>query len=157
MSPEVETRFKESDACECGCGKRGVLKKAWRSNDQRCVRGCECRQCVGGKVKDRARRREHTVARGNHGQRNPGSGAFGGLDGIGGVCSWEETANVAIIAGLKRWWLAKGTQGKVAKLLADTLRPRAFVASWDGRPRLVVMPYEDWCALIDLADPEEAA
>lgn len=46
--------------------------------------------------------------------------------------------------GLRRWWTSKQMQTKVARLLARDGEAHAFVASWDGRPQLVVVPYEDW-------------
>lgn len=55
--------------------------------------------------------------------------------------------------GLRRWWETKAVSAKVARLMALSGVHRALVCSWDGKPRLVVIPYEDWVALV--REPEQ--
>lgn len=153
--PQCAPNFKPDNTgtCPCShasCARTGPLrKKPWV--DGRHVKGCPCNRCIGGRVKARARRREHKVAKAVGGKRNIGSGAFGGYDTVGGVCDVEETANVAIVRGLKRWWLSAQVQTKCGRLLQYRLRPRTFVASWDGKPQLAVMPFDDYAELCQLA------
>lgn len=147
---QVEPNFVNRSDCGCGCGRYGVPRKPHRSNGRVCVRGCKCRQCEGGRAKGRATKREHTTAAATGGRRNIGSGAFGGSDVAGGLCEVEETANVALVRGIKRWWTSEQMQRKTAGLFATGAKPRAFVASWRNDPRkaaepqLVVMTFSDW-------------
>jgi hypothetical protein len=138
--------------CGCGCGLYGALRvRAWR-NGVHCVRRCSCRQCQGGRTKARARRREGKMARQINAERTWGSGVIAGYDLGGANVEIEETANVALVAGLKRWWFSKQVQTKLARLLARSLRPRFFVASWDGKPRLVVGKWEDFVQVLALQE-----
>lgn len=140
------------EACVCGCGLVGQLrKKQWQDGLGPHVVRCGCRRCKGGRTTQNARRREHKVAKAVGGTRNIASGAFGGVDTLGGVLDCEETANESVIRGLRRWWYSKSTQAKVATLMSRRLRPRAFVASWAGRPQLVVIPFSDLSDLCDWA------
>lgn len=72
------------------------------------------------------------------------SGAMSGVDVRAGLWVFEETANVTLVRGLRSWWQSKQTVKKLERLMARTGEARAFIASWDGKPRLVVMPYEDF-------------
>lgn len=144
MRPDnVVPNLKPLVTCACGeCGEGVPRRRAWV--DGLHIRRCPCRRCVGSRQSGNARRREHKVARAAGGEREPMSGNLSGVDGKSGLWEWEETANVAHVAGLKRWWLSKQTQTKVARLMARTGSRRCFIASWDGRPQLVVVPFEDW-------------
>lgn len=152
---EVEPRFKEApepEVCPCGCGVLGVpRKKAWRDNLAPHSRGCPCRRCVGSRQVGKAAKRERRIAKDFGGKRNFRSGAGGGVDTIGATLDIEETAGVAHVQGLRRWWSSKGMQAKLATLLSRNVRPRAFVACWDGKPQLAVLPYNDLVALADAA------
>jgi hypothetical protein len=129
--------------CPCGCGLFGTPVRRARGDGLRHVRGCPCRRCKASRVKPRARRRENRVAKDLGGTRDIMSGAITGADVTAGLWSFEETSNVALVRGLRRWWESKQIRTKMARLEA---RPdlHAFVASWDGRPQLVVSPYEDF-------------
>lgn len=146
---DVTPNFNPKADCPCGCGLFGTLRvKAW-SDGSHHVRLCGCRRCQGGRQRPKSRRRENRVAKDTGGTREPLSGGLSGVDGRAGLWVWEETANVAIVRGLRRWWESKTVQSKLARMMA---RPggeaRAFIASWDGKPRLVVMLYEDWAGQV---------
>lgn len=87
--------------------------------------------------------------------REWGSGAGGRAD-VSGVVNIEETANATVIAGLKRWWQAKGVQAKVKAIMALKTAPPAFVASWSDvphlapKPQLVVMRWDDFRWLLSM-------
>lgn len=155
---EVESFHKpEPGPCACGCGLLGRPKvKAW-ANGVRCNKGCQCRRCVGGRQTGKARRRENRIARELGLERSVLSGALNGADLVG-YLEIEETSNVAIVRGLRRWWGSQQVRAKVARLYARPgTAPKAFVASWDGRPRLVVMEYEDAARLALAASTEPEA
>jgi hypothetical protein len=57
---------------------------------------------------------------------------------------WEETSNVAVIRGFRRWIESKGVQRKLGRLMSLIGVRRAFIVSWDGKPRWVIVPFEDW-------------
>jgi hypothetical protein len=116
------------------------------------VKRCECRRCRAGRYKANASRRERRIGKDLNARRNPGSGAWGGSDILGAICEIEETANVGLLAGLRRWVTSKGFVAKTATIHAQTLKPAAFVASWDGKPRWVVMRYPDFVNLCEQAD-----
>lgn len=138
--------------CPCGCGLVGQpRRKAWRDGLGPHVKRCGCRRCVGGRQRAKARVREHKVARAVGGQREVLSGALSGTDVTGGVCDVEETANVAVCRGVRRWWESKGVQTKVARLMARRVLPRALVLHWERQHRIVVMPYGDWVELCQMA------
>lgn len=118
-------------------------KKAWADGLHH-VKGCACRRCVGSRQKPKARRREHKVARDTGGTREPLSGALSGVDGRAGIDVWEETSAVAITRGFRRWIESKGVQSKTLRLMARIGVRRHLILSWDGKPRWVVTPYEDW-------------
>lgn len=151
---EVTPNLKPYVTCGCDhpdCPREGPpRRKAW-SNGQLCVRRCPCRRCVGSRQRAKARRREHKVAKAVGGQREVLSGALSGTDVAHGVCDVEETANQAITRGIKRWWTSKGVTTKVARLMERRIRPRALVLAWDRRHRVVVMPYEDFVELCQMA------
>jgi hypothetical protein len=131
--------------CPCGCGVFGTPKrKAW-GDGLRHVKGCgPCRRCTGSRSKSRASRRENRVARDIGGTREPMSGALSGKDVTAGLWALEETANVALVRGIRRWWTSDQIRRKTARLMAQHGVAHGFVCSWDGRPQIVVMPYEDW-------------
>lgn len=152
----------QKGSCPCDddrCPKYGTLRlKVW-SDGSRHIKLCPCRRCSGGRTKARARAREHKVATAVGGRRNPGSGAFGGVDTIEGRVLVEETANVSLIRGLRRWWESAQIRNKVATLYSTSLLPRAFVASWSEggktKPRLAVMTFEDLKILCSEISPHE--
>lgn len=111
---------------------------------KRHVYGCKCSRCEGSRHKNRARLREHRAAQAVGGYRNPGSGAWGGFDTRKGKVNVEETSNNTIVRGFKRWWGTKAVTKKLSKLFADTSKPRALVLSWDNKPQIAIMPFEDW-------------
>lgn len=137
------------DACVCGCGVVARPRvKAWQDGLGPHNRGCPCRRCVGGRQSSRARRREHRVAKAAGGAREPFSGALSGVDGRAGLTVWEDTANVALTRGFRRWIESKGTTSKMSRLMARTGVRRAYVLAWDSKPRWVVMPFTDWADLV---------
>lgn len=146
--------------CQCGyevCGGQfGTLRHKLMRDGKRHINRCPCPRCMTPRHKARARRRESKVAKDAGGRRNPGSGAFGGSDSIEAICEIEETTAKAHVAGLRRWWESKGVQRKVARILGQMQRPPAFVASWDSKPRLVVLPYEGFRQLCALALSERS-
>lgn len=91
------------------------------------------------------------MAEGVGGRRTYASGAGGGADTQGGVVTCEETSNKRLVAGLFRWWDSKQVKDKTAGLYSSNFNPRAFVASRDGKPELVVQTWEDFHWLCDLA------
>lgn len=134
--------------CVCGCQLVGaVRKKEWQDGLGPHVKGCLCRRCSGGRQRPRSRGRENRVAKDTDGSREAMSGALSGVDGRAGLWVWEETAQANIVAGLRRWWNSKQVTEKTARLLKHA-GARAFIASWDGKPRLVVIPYEDWAGQV---------
>jgi hypothetical protein len=146
---EVESRLKpDPAACVCGCGVIAQPRaKEWRDGLGPHARSCQCVRCKGGRTRSRSRRQEHRTARETGGTREPLSGALSGIDGRAGLHVWEETAEVQVCRGLRRWWTGKGTQRKLRRLLARRGEYRAFIAK-DEKPWLVVMPFEDWAALV---------
>lgn len=148
---DVTPRLKpDLEPCVCGCELVARPRtKAWNDGLGPHARGCACKRCVGGRQGPKARRRENRVARDTGGAREPLSGGLSGIDGRAGLWVWEETAQVSLVRGLRRWWESKQVQAKVGRMMR---RPggeaRAFIASWDGKPRLVVMPYEDWAGQV---------
>lgn len=134
--------------CSCGCGLIGQPRvKVWKDGTSH-VRLCKCRRCTGGRQSAKARRRENKVAKATGGTREPMSGNLSGIDGRSGLWVWEETAQVDIVRGLRAWWSGKGVQSKVARLMNRHGVARAFIASWDGRPQLVVVPFDDWAGQV---------
>lgn len=100
---------------------------------------------MGGRHRGVSRVRENKVAKATGGTREPLSGGLSGVDGRSGLWVWEETAQVSLVAGLRRWWTSKGVTSKVARMYGRQGGERhAFVASWDGKPQVVVMTFEDW-------------
>lgn len=154
---EVVNTLKARESCGCGCELYGTLrKKAW-SNGQRCVRGCKCRRCVGGRQTPKARRRENRIAKDLGLERSVLSGALNGAD-LTGYLDIEETANEALVRGLRRWYSSKQVQSKLARLHARPGdAPKAFVASWDGRPQLMVFEYADGARMALAASQEPEA
>lgn len=139
MLPGPDKRY-----CPCNCGTFGTpRKKAW-GDGLRHVRGCPCRRCVGSRQRGKASRRERQVAFDLDATREPMSGALSGADIIGHLWAFEETANVAVTRGFQRWWTSKTVRSKTARLFARHGEARALVLSWDGRPQVVVTPYDDF-------------
>jgi hypothetical protein len=143
----------EKIPCPCGCGKVDV-PRARRSRDGLYhVRNCDakvCASCRGRRAGQRASARERKAFKSLPGGfREVLSGAVSGFDG---GCPWlvyEETANVSLVAGLRRWWERESVQRKTARILAADL-PGAFIASWDGRPQLVVQSFESHRRLLQI-------
>jgi hypothetical protein len=130
--------------CPCGCGVFGTPKvRAW-GDGLRHVRGCPCRRCVGSRQRPNARRRERRLALDVGGEVQVLSGALSGADVVGHLWSFEETANVEVVRGFRRWWTSKTVRNKVARLFARRGEARALVLSWDGRPQVVITSYEDF-------------
>lgn len=144
---DVTPNFKPLVDCACGCGMSGTpRRKAWVDGFH--VRRCACRRCVGSRQRGNARRRENRVANELGGSREVMSGALSGVDVRAGMWVFEETAEVRIVQGLRRWWSSKQTTTKLARIMARRGEARAFVASWDGKPQLVVIPWEDFAGQI---------
>lgn len=134
----------EPESCQCGCGLFGQPRvKAWKDGTRH-VRTCGCRRCVGGRQTPKARRRENRVAKAAGGTREPMSGNLSGVDGRSGLWVWEETANVSLVRGFRRWIESKQVQTKLARMMAKTGVRRAYIVSWDGKPRWAVVPFADW-------------
>lgn len=149
MSEFGELLKPELEPCACGCGLQGrPRKKVWKDGTAHVPR-CQCRRCKGGRQGGNARRRENRIAKQTGGERAVMSGALSGYDGRSGLWVWEETSNVALVQGLRRWWESKQIRTKTARLMALNGYARAFIATWDGKPRLVVIPYEDWAGQVE--------
>lgn len=141
--------------CACGCGVISAQRvRAWKDGLNH-GRKCACRRCTGGKQSAKARRRENRVAKATGGRREPLSGNLSGIDGRSGLWVWEETAQLSLVQGLRRWWTSKQVTAKTARLMNRHGVARAFIASWDGRPQLVVIPFEDWAGQV--LDESESA
>lgn len=138
--------------CVCGCGLYGSPRvKVWRGETVGHVRACACPRCRGGRTKSQARVRENRIAKDWGLERSYGSGVISGYDLSDDLIEIEETAQVSLVRGLKRWWLSAQIQNKMARLLSRNLRSRAFVASWDGKAQLVVLPADDFKNLLEMA------
>ncbi len=157
MSAQVEPRLKpDPEPCPCGCGVVGAARvKPWRDGLHHAKR-CTCHRCMAPLYRKRAAQRERRIAKDLGGERSPLSGAINGADVVAaGLIEIEETANEAIVRGIRRWWESKGVCAKTARLFArygDV--PRALVLVWDSRKRLVVMRYEDFRSLVHMASTE---
>jgi hypothetical protein len=134
--------------CPCGCGKFGAVRQKVQRDGLAHVRGCPCRRCAAPRHKNNASARERRVARDTGGERSVLSGALSGYDGRAGLHVWEETAEVAIVRGFRSWIEGKGVTGKLARLMGTSGYVRHFIVSWDGKPRWVVTPYDDWASTI---------
>lgn len=143
------------EVCPCGdvrCGRSGYAQMRRRGDGQFHVRRCPCKRCVASRVRKRAGTRERKIAAQIGGTREVLSGAMSGADVVHARVRLEETANVALTRGLRRWWESKQTEAKVLRLFGGEL-PGAFVASWDGAARVVVMPYEGFVRLLNGETP----
>lgn len=138
--------------CPCGCGLFGAQVKRARGDGLRHVRLCQCRRCQGSRHRPKARRRENAIAAALGGERDVLSGALSGADVRAHLWSFEETSNVAITRGIKRWWESKGVRKKVARLYGRHGEAHALVLSWDGRPQLVVASWEDFVGQFPLQE-----
>jgi hypothetical protein len=130
--------------CPCGCGLFGSpRRKAW-GDGLRHVKLCDCRRCVGGRQRPKSRQRENRIAKDLGGTREPLSGGLSGADVVAHMWSFEETSNLTVVRGFRRWWTSKTVTTKVARLFARDGEAHALVLSWDGRPQVVIAPYEDF-------------
>lgn len=137
--------------CPCGCGVYGSPRARPSRDGLVHARRCPCKRCAAGRYRRNAYRREKTVARATGGQRNIASGRLGGFDTIGGAVEVEETAEVAVVRGFRRWYGSKTFAGKFGRLFGRAgLRPRAAVLSWDGKPQAVILPFGDLAQLCAL-------
>lgn len=167
----AESNLKPFIECPCGCTMFGHPRaRAWKDGLGPHVRKCPCKRCQAPRFKKNASRRERKIGKAVGGARNPGSGAWGGADTVGGVALVEETANVGVTRGIRRWWESKTVTNKVSRLYEHALQPRALVLSWDARdpqlleadapgrvqPQIVVMTYADWVQLCALAQDAAA-
>jgi hypothetical protein len=77
---------------------------------------------------------------------------------VSGPVDIEETANVSIVRGVRRWWESKTVRTKVAALYSRALVPRALVLSWEVSPggpkrrQIVVLTYDDFRWLLGLVN-----
>jgi hypothetical protein len=154
MTPQVEPNFNEKIDCPCGCGLFGATKRAHKDGVKH-VRRCVCRQCKGRQVKHASGNRERRIARRLGGERAALSGALTGYDirvplRGGSFVLIEETTNVAFWRGALAWWNGKGTQHKLARLLAQKNGLRMALG-----PDLAVMPRADAEALLQIAGDEQ--
>jgi hypothetical protein len=135
--------------CVCGCGLEARPRvKAWQDGLGPHARGCVCRRCTGSRQRGRSRVRENKVAKATGGTREPLSGGLSGIDGRSGLWVWEETAQESIVRGFRRWVTSKGVTSKLARIMARHGEARAFVLSWDGKPRWVCVPFDDWAGQV---------
>lgn len=145
------------ESCPCGCGATGVPRVRRSRDGLYHVRNCgkgrnvkSCRSCAGRRARNNSSARERKAFTSlPGGVREVLSGAVSGHDGS---CHWlvyEETHNVGLTKGLRRWWERPVIAAKTAKILAADL-PGAFIASWDGRPQLVVQSWESHQRLLAL-------
>ncbi len=151
MTAELGSLLKpDAVPCPCGCGVESQPRVKRSRDGTHHARECRCRRCTAPTHRRNARRRENAIAKATGGNREPLSGALSGVDVSGPLVEIEETSNVALTRGLSRWWNSKQVQAKVSRLYKHGKMsgvPSAFVASWDGKPRLVVMTYVDFAAL----------
>lgn len=146
--------------CPCGCGSFGTpKKKAWRDGLHH-VRSCPCKRCVGGRQRGLERKRVNSIAKRTGGSRDPLSGQLSGADGRVGLWVYEETSNVAVCRGFRRWIESKGVESKMRRTMGLSGVNRALILSWSfgpntgTKPRWVVMPYEDWATSVQEPDKE---
>lgn len=130
--------------CPCNCGTFGMPRKRAWGDGLRHVRGCPCRRCAGSRHKGKASVRERRIAADLGGAREILSGALSGADVKAHMWSFEETSNEAVVRGFRRWWTSKTVRSKVARLFARHGEAHGLILSWDGRPQVVVTPYEDF-------------
>lgn len=132
--------------CACGCGTFGTPTKKLQRDGLHHVGRCPCARCRAPRHKKNASRRERKIARDAGGERSPLSGALNGYDGRAGLDVWEETSAEAVVRGIRKWWQSKTVTDKIERLMKLSGVNRHLILSWDGKPRLVVTPYDDWCA-----------
>lgn len=142
---DVQTNFKSTVVCACGCGKEGQpRRKAWR--DGMHVRDCTCRRCVNGERTKAEKKRVTRFGARSGLYRAPNSGRMLGFD-LGGVVAVEETSEQTITKHLKLWWATVEVQRKLQRIRRQPRLPWAFVGSWEGKPQLVVMSPDGFSAL----------
>lgn len=143
--------------CPCGCGTFGTARRrAWNDGLEPHVNRCPCRRCKAPRHKNNASRRENRIAKDTGGERSALSGALSGYDGRSGLHVWEETSQVAITRTFRKWVESKGVTDKLERLMNLSGYNRHFILSWDGKPRWVCTPYEDWAAGVKAHDEPEA-
>lgn len=141
----------KDEPVECPCGECGLWGqprvRVWAGETTGHVRRCTCRRCRGGRTRASARRRENRIAKDTEGIRELLSGGVSGRDVTTGSGIWiEETANKSLVAGLRRWWESKQIRAKTRRCREQSVARWVFVASWSGRPQVVIEPYESWAA-----------
>jgi hypothetical protein len=136
LKPKIE--------CPCLCGTFGMPRKRAWGDGLRHVRGCPCRRCVGSRHSGKAGKRERRIAADLGGSREPLSGGLSGADVRAHMWSFEETSNETVVRGFRRWWTSKTVRTKTARLFARHGEAHGLILSWDGRPQVVVTPYEDF-------------
>lgn len=136
--------------CACGCGAVGRPRtKAWRDSLHHSVT-CRCARCKAPTYRRAAAKRERAIAKDIGGERHALSGALSGVDVSSVIVEVEETSNVAVTRGIRRWFESLTVQRKIARLIAHgrvSGVPSALVLTWERRRRLVVMDYESFRAL----------
>lgn len=134
--------------CACGCGTVARPRaKAW-GDGLKHARGCPCHRCKGSRAGPRARKRENKIAKLTNGSREPMSGNLSGFDVRAGLWVVEETANVALVRGFRRWIESAQIRKKTERFMNLHGVAHAFVLSWDGKPRWVVTPFDDWAGQV---------
>lgn len=153
MTLEVTPSLKPDPApCVCGCGAIGRPRvRAWNDGLGPHNRNCVCRRCRARNYGRKASARERGIAKQLGGERQALSGALSGADVTGRV-DLEETSNLAVTRGLRRWWESKGVATKRARLEARTSdAPKALVLSWGEpcKPQIVVMRWDDFRRMVN--------
>lgn len=149
MTAQLPLPGPERADCPCGCGLYGVQRRRAWGDGLRHVKRCQCRRCQGSRHSRKASRRERRIAADLGGSREPMSGNLSGADVKAGGWSFEETSNEAVVRGIRRWWTSATVRRKVARLYARHGEAHALILSWDGRPQLVVVSYEDFVGQFD--------
>lgn len=155
---DVQPRLKEKVECPCECGTFGTPKKKIARDGLRHVARCPCKRCRAPRFKQNATRRESRIAKDTGGSREPLSGALSGVDGRSGLHVWEETSARDVVRTAEKWWLSKGVQDKVARLMKQRGVARHLILSWGPRlkPQIVITPYDDWASMVKPADEDDA-
>lgn len=142
------------ETCRCSdpnCQVFGTRRRKIMRDGLAHVSLCICSRCKASRIVKNAKRRERTIERNTGLQRSPGSGQISGFD-FHGACFEEETAQKSVTRGIRRWWESVTVQRKIQRLMSlPRIAPKALILSWDGRPQLVAMPYEDYRELEQLA------
>ncbi len=134
------------EECPCGCGTYGVVRQKVMRDGLSHVRRCPCKRCKAPRHKTNASNRERKIARQTGGERSVLSGALSGYDGRAGLHVWEETSQESIVRGFRKWIEGKGVVDKFGRLENLSGYYRHRILSWDGKPRWVLTPYEDFAS-----------